>query len=361
MKKIAVLFGGQSVEHEISLISAQNIIQAIDKNKFQVIPVGITKTGQFLLFKQNNYLTNPTDAKKISLDETKGKEVVFLPGKPELFVLETKEIIKIDIVFPVLHGNFGEDGTIQGLLNLSNVPFVGAGVLGSALGMDKAYTKKILQSADIPVADYLTFKEEEKDQIDFEKIAQKLALPLFIKPANTGSSVGINKVDNLEEFLSAVEEAFNYDRQIIIEKAIKGKEIECSVLGNGKPIISLPGEVIPKNQFYSYEAKYLDDKGAEFRIPAKLPENIIKKIQDYSIRAYQALGIEGMARADGFLEENGNYYVNELNTIPGFTSISMYPKLWEASGISCKDLIQRLIDLAFDRFEKEKKLKKTLN
>lgn len=361
MKKIVVLFGGQSVEHEISLISAQNIIQAIDKNKFQVIPVGITKTGQFLLFKQNNYLINPTDAKKISLDGTKGEEVVFLPGKPELFVLETKETIKIDIVFPILHGNFGEDGTIQGLLKLSNVPFVGAGVLGSALGMDKVYTKKILQSNNIPVADYLTFRKEEKDQIDFEKITQKLALPFFIKPANSGSSVGINKVDSLEEFLSAVEEAFNYDRQIIIEKAIKGREIECSVLGSGKPIVSLPGEVIPKNQFYSYEAKYLDDKGAEFRIPAKLPENIIKKIQDYSIRAYQALGIEGMARADGFLEENGNYYVNELNTIPGFTSISMYPKLWQASGISYKDLVQKLIDLGFDRFKKEKKLKKTLN
>ena len=171
----------------------------------------------------------------------------------------------------------------------------------------------------------------------------------------------IEFVNNLEEFLSAIDEAFNYDRQIIIEKAIKGKEIECSVLGNGEPIVSLPGEVIPKNQFYSYEAKYLDDEGAELLIPVELPENIIKEIQDYSIRAYRALGIEGMARADGFLEKDGNYYVNELNTIPGFTSISMYPKLWEVSGISYKDLIQRLIDLAFDRFEKEKKLKKTLN
>lgn len=361
MKKIAVLFGGQSVEHEISLISAQNIIQAIDKNKFQVIPVGITKTGQFLLFEKEDYLINRNDAKNISLNKKKGKLVVFLPGEPELFVLETKKTIKIDIVFPVLHGNFGEDGTIQGLLKISNIPFVGAGVLGSALGMDKSYTKKILQSSNIPVADYLTFQEEEKDRIDFEKIVQKLALPFFIKPANSGSSVGTNKVNNLKEFLSAVKEAFNYDQRIMIEKAIKGREIECSVLGNGKPIVSLPGEVIPKNQFYSYDAKYLDDKGAEFRMPVELPENIIKKIQDFSIRTYRVLGIEGMARVDGFLEEKGNYYVNELNTIPGFTNISMYPKLWEASGISYKDLIQRLIDLGFDRFEKEKKLKKTLN
>lgn len=361
MKKIAVVFGGQSVEHEISLISAQNIIKAIDKSRFEILPIGINKKGQFLFFEGENYLLNPEDTKKILLDETKGQSIVFLPGKPGIFVLDSHKIIPIDIVFPVLHGIRGEDGTFQGLLTLSNVPFVGADVLGSALGMDKEYTKILLISAKIPVAKYLAFKEEEKDQIDFNKLTQKLGLPIFIKPANTGSSVGINRVNNFEEFIAAVDEAFDYDKKIIIEEAIKGREIECSVLGNGKSISSLPGEVIPKDHFYSYEAKYLDENGAKFNVPVNLGKEMIEKIQDYSIRAYQALGVESMARVDGFLTDDGKYYINELNTLPGFTSISMYPKLWEASGLSYKDLISKLIDLAFIRFEKEKKLKKTIN
>jgi D-alanine-D-alanine ligase len=360
-KKIAIIFGGQSVEHEISLISAQNIIKAIDKNQFEILPIGITKGGQFLLFETENYLINPENPKEISLDEMKGHPVVFLPGKPEIFILDRKKSIQIDIVFPILHGVGGEDGTLQGLLTLSNIPFVGADVLGSALGMDKEYTKVLLKSVKIPVAKYFSFKKEKKDQIDFEKITQELGLPIFIKPANTGSSVGINRVNNLEEFSMAVKEAFTYDKKIIIEEAIEGKEIECSVLGNGNPVVSMPGEVIAKNHFYSYEAKYLDENGAQFNVPVNLEPEMINKIQDYSIRAYQALGVESMARVDGFLTDDGTYYINELNTLPGFTSISMYPKLWEASGLSYKDLIQKLIDLAFVRFEKEKNLKKTIN
>jgi len=359
MKNLGILFGGQSVEHEVSLISAQNIIKAIDKTKYNVIPIGITKDGVLLFFSTDDYLLNIKNPKTIRIDTSKGKPVVFLPGKSQelMGLTDPKFRIKIDVVFPVLHGHFGEDGTIQCMLKLSNIPFVGSNVLGSAIGMDKDVSKRLLKEADIPVAKFLIFNLSQKEQINFNEISQKLGKPFFVKPANTGSSVGINKVNNENEFISSIEEAFRYDKKIIIEEVLRGREIECSILGGDKLMASLPGEVIPHDTFYSYKAKYLDKNGADLIIPVELPEKIIKKIQDLSLKAFRAIGCEGMARVDGFLTQDDRYFINELNTIPGFTSISMYPKLWQVSGISYNKLIDKLIELALERHKQEQTLK----
>ncbi len=238
---------------------------------------------------------------------------------------------------------------------MAGVPFVGVGVLGSAVGMDKDVMKRLLRDAGVPIGKFLTFKQGEK--IVFAKIKKELGLPVFVKPANMGSSVGVSKAKNEKEFKDAVAESFKYDRKIIVEEFIKGREIECSVLGNDKPIASLPGEVIVKADFYSYDAKYIDENGAVLKIPADLPKSIIKKVQDIAVKSFKTLSCEGLARVDCFLKENGEVLVNEINTMPGFTSISMYPKLWEASGISYPELIDRLIKLALERFAKEVKLK----
>lgn len=261
------------------------------------------------------------------------------------------------MAFPVLHGTFGEDGTVQGMLKLANIPFVGAGVLGSAVGMDKDVMKRLLKGDGIPVADFLTFSYGDRDKIDFDEVTNRLGTPIFIKPANMGSSVGISKVYDQENFEAAVDNAFLYDTKIIIEENIKGREIECSVLGNENPIASLPGEILPQGEFYSYQAKYIDEKGAVLDMPAKLSQELIEQIQKYAILTYKSLCCEGMARVDFFLKENGDILVNEINTIPGFTRISMYPKLWEVSGIPYSKLIDRLIELALSRFEREQALK----
>jgi D-alanine-D-alanine ligase len=262
----------------------------------------------------------------------------------------------IDVVFPVLHGPFGEDGTVQGLFKLANIPFVGAGVLGSAIGMDKDVMKRLLRDAKIPIAKFLVFERPDQNTISFTKVRKALGLPVFVKPANLGSSVGISKVNKKNQFADAVRLAFRYDNKIIIEEGIDGREIECSVLGNEKPVASLPGEIVVQHDFYSYHAKYLDDQGARLEIPARLPKNIVKKIQQTAVQAYRVLCCEGMARVDFFLRPNGQVLVNEINTIPGFTKISMYPKMWDASGLSYSRLIDRLITLALERARKEKQL-----
>jgi len=264
----------------------------------------------------------------------------------------------VDVIFPVLHGPFGEDGSMQGLLKLSGVPFVGAGVLGSAVGMDKDVMKRLLRDAGIKIGKFITLKNNEK--VDFNKIKKELGLPIFIKPANMGSSVGVSKVRNENEFKKAVKKAFTFDVKIIIEEFINGREIECSVLGNDKPMASIPGEVIASHEFYSYNAKYIDENGATVQIPAKLEKNIQKKIQELAIKTFQVLNCEGLGRVDFFLKKNGEIFVNEINTLPGFTNISMYQKLWAASGIPQNKLLDRLIDLAIERFNKEQKLKTTV-
>ncbi len=357
-KRVGLLFGGKSAEHEVSLQSAKNVFEAIDKDKYDVVLIGIDKAGKWHLLDSSDFLLNAEDPKNISL-KTTGEEVAFIPGDPVHQLVKRKgmePIEKLDCIFPILHGTLGEDGSIQGLFRVADIPFVGPDVLGSAISMDKDVAKHLLQDAGLDVARAFTFTRTTKDEIDIAEIESELGLPLFIKPANQGSSVGVSKVESKEEFTKAVEEAFKYDHKILIEEAIQGREIECSVLGNEHPKASIPGEIIATNDFYSYEAKYIDEHGATLEIPAKLNEAQVEKIQDVAIRAFKALQCEGMARVDVFLTENDRVIVNEINTIPGFTKISMYPKLWEESGISYSDLIDRLIQLAIERHERDASL-----
>lgn len=355
--KVGIIFGGKSAEHEVSLQSAKNVIDAIDKEKYEPILIGVDKKGKWLLSDSSKFLLNSGNPKLIKLNNEDSQSVALVPQSDGRIVnLDTHQSDKsIDVVFPILHGPFGEDGTIQGLLKLANIPFVGASVLGSAVGMDKDVMKRLLRDAGIPIAKFLAVKENEVPT--YEEVVKNLGTPFFVKPANLGSSVGVSKVHSKSEFEKAVHEAFEYDRKILIEENIEGREIECSVLGNDEPIASVPGEVISNHDFYSYESKYIDEHGAALEIPAKLPGEIIKKVQELAVKTFKTLACEGLGRVDCFLKKNGEVLVNEINTIPGFTSISMYPKLWEASGISYTELIDRLIQLALERFEKEQKLK----
>lgn len=359
--RVAVICGGKSVEHEISLQSAKNVIEAMDREKYDIVLIGIDKDGRWHLKALADF-EEEMEGSLLPHLTSRGDEVIFIPGGAgQLVNLSTGERLQpVDVVFPVLHGPFGEDGAIQGLLKIAEVPFVGAGVLGSAIAMDKEVSKRLLKEAGIPAAKFLSFAREEKKEIKFPEMVSQLGLPFFVKPATLGSSVGISKVKKEEEFFSALEEAFRYDGKILIEEYVEGREIECAVLGNEKPRASCPGEIIPGHEFYSYEAKYIDPEGALLQIPASLPENIAEKIQCLAIQAFRALSCEGMARVDFFLRGE-EIIVNELNTIPGFTSISMYPKLWEASGIPYPQLIDELIQLALERREKERALQTFIN
>jgi D-alanine-D-alanine ligase len=352
-KKLLILCGGRTGEHEVSLQSAKNIIEAVDKEKYEVVIVGIDKSGKWFLFDNKNFLENPDDPKKIKLKNI-GKGVVLANG--ELINLENGNIeTGVDVVFPVLHGTFGEDGTMQGLLKINNLPFVGPSVLGSSVGMDKDVAKRLLRDAGIPIADFLVFRVNQKNKIDFKEIESKLGLPFFIKPANAGSSVGVSKIKEKKEFQEAVEEAFKFDNKILIEENVLGRELECAVLGNEEVQASVIGEVLPQKDFYSYEAKYIDESGAILEMPAKITEKESEKIKELAIKTFKLLECEGMARADFFLTKD-RLIVNEINTIPGFTKNSMYPKLFELSGIKYTDLISKLIDLAEERFDRESKL-----
>ena len=364
MKKtrVAILFGGRSAEHEVSLQSAKNVIGAIDKEKYEPVLVGIDKQGGWHLCDSTHFLCHGDDPKAIALDP--GRQAVVLPpgsGDRGLVTLSDqggKSVShRVDVVFPVLHGPFGEDGTVQGLLKLADVPFVGAGVLGSAVGMDKDVMKRLLRDAGIPTPGFLVFHRSRREPADLERVRAELGLPCFVKPANLGSSVGISKVHNDGEFERAMNAAFDYDHKVLVEESIEGREIECSVLGNEEPLASLPGEILPRHEFYSYEAKYLDEDGAALEVPAQLPEGVVAEIQRLAVATFRTLCCEGMARVDFFLRSGTEVLVNEINTIPGFTRISMYPKLWEASGISYTELIDRLIQLAIQRHERDRKLR----
>ncbi|MCB1109608.1 MAG: D-alanine--D-alanine ligase [Chlamydiia bacterium] len=314
-KRVGVLFGGQSEEHEVSIRSAESVIKYLDPKKYEVIPIKIEKDG------------------------TWGWE-------SSLSLLKES----FDVIFPVLHGPYGEDGTVQGLLELAHLPYVGADPLSSAMCMDKGVMKDRLRGAGLPVPDYLLLSIV--DSIQEEDIFKRFSFPFFVKPARLGSSVGISKVHCREELFPALEESFKHDERIVIEEGIVGQELEISVLGNLAPEASLPGEIIPTHEFYSYEAKYLDENGAHFVLPAKLPSKRIQEIQELGVEAFKVMRCEGMARVDFFLSSEGTLYINELNTIPGFTSISLYPKLWEVSGLPYSALLDRLIDLAIERFER---------
>ena len=358
--RVGVLCGGRSAEHEVSLQSAKNVVEAIDRSKYEVVLIGIDKSGQWAL----------SDPAQLAMEASKGTlpaitqvdagaAVTLVPqasGAGQLVRSgDAGAVGGVDVVFPVLHGTYGEDGTVQGLLKLANVPFVGAGVLGSSVGMDKDVMKRLLRDAGIPGPRFVTVTQQES--VDYGAVVAEVGEPCFVKPANMGSSVGVHKVTDEASFKAALADAFDYDRKVMVEEAIVGREIECSVLGNEEPIASVPGEVIPTHDFYSYEAKYLDENGALLKIPADLPEATVERVQELAVRSFQVLCCEGLARVDVFLRGEDEVLVNEINTIPGFTRISMYPKLWEASGIGRTDLIDRLIQLALDRHAKENALR----
>ena len=365
---VGILFGGKSVEHEISLLSAKNICDAIDRRKFRPVLIGIDKDGRWRMYKESGFLVNSGDARTISLAQG-GVPAALLPecggalsvesetvhGFKDIFASETETAETLDVVFPILHGPYGEDGTVQGLLKIANVPFVGPGVTGSAVGMDKDVMKRLLHEAGIPIVKFLVVREHEKKP-EYREICAALGSPFFIKPANTGSSVGISKAHNEVEYTAALKDAFLYDTKVIMEEYVAGRELECGVLGNEEPAASEVGEVITTHEFYSYDAKYLDENGAALEIPAKIDGAIKKQIQLMAVKTFQILGCEGISRVDFFLRDK-EVIVNEINTMPGFTSISMYPKLWEASGVSYTDLITRLIELGISRYEKESRIK----
>lgn len=360
-KKVGILFGGKSSEHEVSLQSAKNIVDAIDKEKYEVVLIGIDKEGGWHVNDQSHYLLHAEDPKLISLNKT-NEGVAVVPGSSNNQMLNlstTTSLGQLDAVFPILHGTLGEDGSIQGMFRLANIPYVGANVLGSAMCMDKDITKRLLRDAGIGVANWFSYKKHQKDQIQFEDMKENLGLPFFVKPANQGSSVGVSKVRNEAEFTKAIEEAFLYDYKVIIEEGVVGREIECSVLGNENPKASVPGEILSSTDFYSYETKYIDESGASLEIPASLDQETEDRVRQIAIEAFQVLECEGLSRVDVFLKDNGEIIVNEINTLPGFTKISMYPKLWEASGISYPALIDELIELAIQRHERDASLKNT--
>ncbi|MBN1416026.1 MAG: D-alanine--D-alanine ligase [Bacteroidales bacterium] len=357
--RVAVMFGGRSAEHEVSLQSAKNVIESLDKQKYEPVLIGIDKEGRWFLNDHSIQLLNTSDPRLIQLSGQQ-QEIALTPtgSRSQLIRMHEKSSLpKIDVIFPVLHGPFGEDGTIQGLAKLANIPCVGAGILGSAVGMDKDVMKRLLRDADIPNARFITLSAINRDSVSYDAVTAKLGPTLFIKPANLGSSVGISKVRNNSEFQKAVKLAFDYDLKVIVEEEIKGREIECAVLGNDDPLASVPGEIIPNADFYSYQAKYVDEDGAALSIPAQLPEYLVKQVQDLALQAFRVLECQGMARIDIFLTPDEKLFINEINTIPGFTKISMYPKLWEYSGISYTELVDRLIQLAIEDHDKRGKLK----
>jgi D-alanine-D-alanine ligase len=354
--RVGVIFGGRSGEHEVSLVSATSVINALDKEKYDVIPIGITQSGRWLSSGKALELLKS----KNGLEDEPERFLVPEPNRQALLSIDGESDSRLDVVFPVVHGTYGEDGTLQGLLELANIPYVGAGVLGSALGMDKIIQKQIYERAGIPVAEYLSFLSSEcmaSPKKVVKAVEQELKYPVFTKPANTGSSVGISKAHNRKELLEGLAVAAGYDRKVIVEQGVKNaREIECSVLGNDNPIASVPGEIIPSNEFYDYDAKYVDGKSTAV-IPAELPKKVVKEIQRIATQAFKVLDLAGMARVDFFVTRKKNrIYLNEVNTIPGFTSISMYPKMWEASGISYSELLDRLIGLAIDRHREKNAL-----
>lgn len=352
---IAVLFGGQSSEHNISRISAQYVLKNLDEEKYDIIKIGITKKGQW--FNYNGPIEKISDG---AWEEYVMEDMNLVDNlsEPENINIINRIISngldkKIDVVFPVLHGINGEDGTIQGLLELAQIPYVGCNVISSAIGMDKCMAKIILAAAKIPQADYLsTDKTEINNDITglLRKIENKFKYPIFIKPSNAGSSVGVNKVYNKEELQKALNEAIIFDRKVLIEEFVKGKEIECAILGNDEPQASVVGEIIPANDFYDFEAKYSNIESKTL-IPANISDEITKKIRNYALEAFKALDCSGLSRVDFFLRDNGEIVLNEINTLPGFTSISMYAKLWEASGICYQDLLEKLINLSIERYD----------
>ncbi len=359
--RVGVVFGGRSGEHEVSLVSATSVMTELDRSRYDVVPIGIAPDGRWISSAQALRLLK----EKTSLESEPERFLAPEPNRQALVTAYQGEeaSLPIDVVIPLVHGTYGEDGTLQGLLELANLPYVGAGVLGSALGMDKIAQKQVLTDAGLPVVRYFAFSALDVRQNPRRLISlaeKRFSYPLFVKPANTGSSVGISKAHNRQELLAALTLAMEYDRRLLVEQAVRGaREIECSVLGNDDPIASVPGEIVPSNEFYDYEAKYVDGKSRAV-VPARLSRALSGKIRKMAVAAFKAIDCAGMSRVDFLIAgKTGRIYINELNTIPGFTSISMYPKLWEASGVSFRELLDRLIALALERHREKNSLRRT--
>lgn len=349
MQNIAIVFGGKSPEHEISVRSAKNVIAAIDQTRYQLTYIGIDRKGVWRL------------ADIDTIDKyvpATGVELAFMPGKSAAILrMDTGEALPaIDLLYLVLHGPNGEDGTVQGLARLLDLPFIGPDVLGAAAAMDKAVTKSLLRDAGISVAPGMVVYASEQDQLDYAAIVATYGAPLFIKPANMGSSVGVHKVKDAQAFAEAIQDAFRYDHKVLIEAMIHGREVECAVMGNAYPKASTIGEIVTPEE-YSFEAKYVSQTEAQIIIPARLDDATMTALREVALRAYQAVGCEVLTRVDMFLTETGEIYVNELNTLPGFTSISMFPKLWEEAGLSFTDLVNQLIEFALERHRRHQQLK----
>ena len=361
--RLGLIFGGRSGEHEVSLASAQSVMANLDRNKYEVIPIGINQAGSWLLGVEPAQLQAAEqgmqhDSEGTGLETTTEVTLTGDPNLRRLIAVQGNAPLydngTLDVIFPVLHGPYGEDGSLQGMLDMANVPYVGCGVLGSALGMDKEKMKMVFQTVGLPNVDYLVYRRnvwERSPETTMDTIEQRLGYPCFVKPVNMGSSVGISKVHHREELGHAMRIAAEYDRKIIIERGLNCRELECAILGNDEPIASVVGEILASNEFYDYNAKYIDNK-SEIIIPADIPQATAAEVRRQAVQAFLALDLSGLARVDFFLEkETGQVYINEVNTLPGFTQISMYAKLWEASGIPYSALMDRLIELALERYE----------
>lgn len=370
--KVGLVFGGKSGEHEVSLVSAMNVYKALDPNRYDVTLIGIDKQGRWLLPEQSALLGSSVNPRLAKLNQMSATVTpVPFEGQASLVAIDpgaSKSLpdTRFDVVIPILHGTYGEDGTIQGLLELSNVAYVGSGVLGSAVGMDKDVSRRLLKAEGIPcvptkILRRADFRKDPGSTVAY--LVESLGLPFFVKPANMGSSVGVFKIKSTDEAVEKLEQAFLYDVKVLAEKAVNARELECAVLGNDEPKASIVGEIVPTHEFYSYEAKYMDENGAELHVPAKdLKPEMIERIRDLSIRAFRALDLKGLARVDFFLDrDSGELYLNEVNTIPGFTSISMYPRLWMATGLSYAQLLDELIRLALERHSEKNSLKTTFD
>ena len=355
--RVALLYGGQSAEHEISILSARNVLAALDRSRFEPVPIGIDRAGRWMLQDAARLLESARDPRRVRIEDGP-------PVSPDLLAAAAPRAAgRIDVIFPVLHGTLGEDGTVQGLFELSAIPYVGAGVLGSAVGMDKDVSKRLLREAGIPVADFRTLRRQafEADPAGMLAPLAALGLPLFTKPANAGSSVGVRKVTEPAELEAAVRHAFQFDEKVLVETGVTAREIELAVLGGHPPSVSVAGEIVVQHPdgFYSYDAKYLDESGARLELPASLSAATLARAQALAARTFEVLECDGMARVDLFLTPEGNLLVNEINTIPGFTAISMYPKLWELSGLAPSALVSRLIDLALGRARRRAALRRS--
>jgi len=347
--RVGILFGGQSAEHEISILSARNVLDALDRDRFEPVLIGIDKSGRWLAQDESRLIAGSRDPRQVRVE----------PGLPAPIEVAAGQV---DVVFPILHGTLGEDGAMQGLFEVAGVPYVGAGVLGSAIGMDKDVMKRLLRDAGMPIADFRTVRRDRflADPVAVCESLRPLGFPLFAKPANAGSSVGVSRVASLGQLQAAIEHALQFDTKAVVEQGISGREIELAVLGGDPPLVSVAGEIIVEHAdgFYSYEAKYIDENAARLVMPADLSADELARAQQLALHTFQVLECDGMARVDLFLAADGRFHVNEINTIPGFTAISMYPKLWELSGLARQDLVSRLIDLGLQRAQLRRQVRK---